>query len=142
MLQYAIIVSVLFLVAGGFFFRSRVKPIIAKVNAGGWLNYLYAMPAIIFIIALLSFLLVGCIAVINSSIGPQHHFVLNAMLVNANRETGRGGMNAQFYYKFYHFDSIGVYKNYVLRSPNRIYFEKNVHLELTKGSLGILYEKE
>ena len=141
-LQDAVIASVLCVVITAFLFWRKIKAFIDQENVNGWRNYVVAVPLAILSAALLCPLLVGCIAVTNSSIGPQHHIVLNAILVDANRETGRRGVNEQFYYKFCHFDTSGVYKNYVLRSPNKIYFEKKVHLELTKGCLGILYQKE
>ncbi len=140
-LQDAVIISVLCVILAVFLPWRKVKPVIAKLDVRHWRNYLNGILLAVLFTWLLCLLLVGCIAVVNSNIGPQQHAELNALLVNVNRETGRGG-NAQYYYKFYHFDRIGAYKNYMLRSPNKIYFEKKVHLELMKGCLGILYKKE
>ena len=140
-LQEALIVSLLCLITTVFFFLLKSKPGTKKWYANKWKNYLNAFLLAGIFIALVCFLLVGCIAFINSDVGPQCRIVLNATFIDAKRETGRGGMNEQYYYKFYQSDSINSDRNYVLRSPRKIYFEKNVQLELTKGCLGILYKK-
>jgi hypothetical protein len=107
----------------------------------GWQNYRDPVLLAILFTGLLAVLFLGFIPFVNSNFGTRQNISLDAIFINKKRETGRGGGNEQFYYKFYAFDSINVYNNYILRSPKNIEFDKRVHLELTKGSLGILYKK-
>ncbi len=87
---------------------------------------------------LVSCLFLGIVPFVNEHVGHPETLVLDVVLMNKERYTGRGGANPVFYYTFFDDkDSSG----YVLMSPYNINFKTSVHLRLQQGCLGILYAR-
>jgi hypothetical protein len=89
---------------------------------------------------LISFLFLGLIPFINSTVGRQKEKTLSGSLVKKSRESGRGGANRQYYETIY--DDLSR-QEYTLRGSLDYFYDKKVGDTLSvvvqEGSLGILY---
>ena len=92
------------------------------------------------ITVLVSILFLGVIPFVNRSFGRQTVTVLSGSLVKKSRESGRGGVNLQYYTTVYD-DASG--QQYTLRGGLDHFYDKKVSDTLTvglmEGGLGILY---
>jgi len=114
--------------------QSVLRKHLLKTNSGFWT----IVQIFLLFVILLMIVTPGLITFINANLGCQQHITVGAILRNVTKSTGRGGGNVQYYYVF---EALQTHKVFVLRSAHKYIIDKQVELDLFRGSLGIWYKR-